>query len=133
MLEGNRLMMVTSLLHFLASCLGHFKTLEQPQSSTMVKNPWLQNVLVWVQAQKFTTYMGAFGSSICKPMQLWSTRNLDALRRDKPANSDEGGLASRDENGGYSGVQPALQESEIYPESELFCVAVCKCFDHERT
>ena len=55
-LEGNRLMMVTSLPYFLASCLGHFTALEQPQSSKMVKNRWLQNVLVWVQAQKFTTY-----------------------------------------------------------------------------
>lgn len=127
--EGNRLMMVTSLLYFLASCLGHFTTLEQPQSSTMVKNPWLQNVLVWVQAQKFTTYMGAFGASTCKPVQLWSTRSLDALLRDKPSNSDES-LASRDENGGYSGVQPALQESEVYPE--LFGVAVSNCFVQER-
>ena len=56
--------------------------------------------------------MGPFGSSTCKPMQMWSTRNLDALRRDKPANSGEGGLAS----GGCSGVQAALQESEILPE-----------------
>ncbi|CAL1144165.1 unnamed protein product [Cladocopium goreaui] len=127
--EGNRLMMVTSLLYFLASCLGHFTTLEQPQSSTMVKNPWLQNVLVWVQAQKFTTYMGAFGASTCKPVQLWSTRSLDALLRDKPSNSDES-LASRDENGGYSGVQPALQESEVYPE--LFGVAVSNCFVQKR-
>ena len=70
--------------------------------------------------------MGPFGSSTCKPMQMWSTRNLDALRRDKPANSAEGGLASNLEMKMVVAVGcKQLCRSQRFYQSSL----VCKCFD----
>lgn len=126
--EGNRLMLISSLIYFLSVCLGHFTSLEQPGSSCMVKHPWLLNVLSWACAQKHTTYLGAYGSKTAKPVQLWSTRDLNALARPKP-NLEES-LATREPGGGFTGIQPALQESEVYPE--LFGLAVANIFAHER-
>ena len=119
--EGNSLMLITSLLFFLSTCIGHLTCLEQPLSSTMVLHPWLRNVLVWSKSQKCVTYMGAYGAKTCKPVQLWSNHCLSMLERAKPQNMGET-LATREANGGYTGNGQALQESEKYPE--LFGLAV---------
>ena len=112
--EGNSLLMITAVLMSLSCALGHRVALEQPLTSCMPLHPIMRSVISYFSCERTVTYLGAFGASSVKPVQLMSTLSLDAVVREKPRNMPES-LATRGPNDQYTGKKDQLVESEVYP------------------
>ena len=84
--EGNSLLMITAVLMCLSCALGH-----------MPLHPIMCSVISFFSCESTVTYLGAFGASSVKPVQLMSTLSLDAVVREKPRNMPES-LATRGPN-----------------------------------
>ena len=123
--EGNSLLMITAVLMCLSCALGHYVALEQPLSSCMPLHPIMRSVISYFSCERTVTYLGAFGSSSVKPVQLMSTLSLDAVVREKPRNMPES-LATRGPNDQYTGKKDQLETFT----GEMFCIKklVWKCF-----
>lgn len=65
----------------LAVSRGLYVTIEQPLRSLFFKHPSVQNALELVQAQRFVTYLGEFGATSPKPLELFSTAPQDAVKQ----------------------------------------------------
>ena len=127
--EGNSLLMITALLMCLSCALGHYVALEQPMTSCMPLHPIMSSVISYFSCHRTVTYLGAFGSSTVKPVQLMSTLSLDAVVREKPRNMSES-LATRGPHDQYTGEKDQLVESEVYPV--MFGRAVAAAFAANR-
>ena len=62
-----------SWLVSLAVTRGLYVLLEQPLNSLFFKHPSVQCALELVQAKRFVTFLGAFGSASPKPLELFTT------------------------------------------------------------
>ena len=123
------LLMITALLMCLSCALGHYVALEQPMTSCMPLHPIMSSVISYFSCHRTVTYLGAFGSSTVKPVQLMSTLSLDAVVREKPRNMSES-LATRGPHDQYTGKKDQLVESEVYPV--MFGRAVAAAFAANR-
>ena len=119
---GNTLMFVTSLLIFVSSLVRAHFCLEQPSGSCLPQIQPLAGVLLFVKANKITTWLGSFGHESPKPIQLWySHNNFKQLRRNKPTCAST--LCSR--NGSrFTGRGKVMKDSQVYPKA--FCEAVAR-------
>ena len=58
---------------------------ENPSSTVIHKFKPLDRLMAWTGSSTTRTYMGAFGSEHCKPLQLWSSWNgIQTMKRKKP-------------------------------------------------
>ena len=73
--RGNCFMEITALLMLLSFWLGNVCVLEQPLNSVMPRAPSLSHVLAFIQANKYVTYIGAFGGETTEPLQIWSSHS----------------------------------------------------------
>ena len=89
--EGNRQMAVTALLAFLAHLLGLHFVLEQPLQSVLPLMEPLKSVLAFTGATRTGTWLGQFGGSSPKPLQLWHSNKFGTLKRCRPKCKLEGG------------------------------------------
>jgi hypothetical protein len=118
--KGNRLLGITSLIWFL-SCLqdGH-PALEQPANSVLPKAEPLASVLSFTGANKTMTWLGAFGGSSPKPLQIWHiAKEYSELRRPRPdSNETPDKLYSVAVGPGgqkrFSGKKRLMKESQAY-------------------
>jgi hypothetical protein len=92
--------------------------LEQPMSSTLALLPCMARALRLIHSTVHITWLGAFGCSIPKPLNLYgNARFLGRLRRSQPV-----GDASQQELAYIRGVghtvsgQPGLQGTQVYPD-----------------
>ena len=121
--EGDpTLMFVTSLLIFVSSLVRAHFCLEQPSGSCLPQIQPLAGVLLFVKANKITTWLGSFGHETPKPIQLWySHNNFKQLRRNKPTCAST--LCSR--NGSrFTGRGKVMKDSQVYPKA--FCEEVAR-------
>lgn len=129
--RGNCLMEITALLMLLSFWLGNVCVLEQPLNSVMPRAPSLSHVLAFIQANKYVTYIGAFGGETTKPLQIWSSHSfLRSIVRSRPESTGLC-LATRDGHGRFTGVKGLLQDSSAY--TCQFGAAVACAFLRSRT
>ena len=132
---GNAHMSVAALIFLLACVTGLSVVLEQPESSVMCLCPAMASVLQFARAFPVKTYLGCFGGSSVKPLQLWTNKLqfLD-LARDRPASvdlcaPDSQPLVVRGADGSFTGVKDKLVESQVY--THAFGRAVTQAFVRE--
>jgi hypothetical protein len=118
---GNKQMVVTSLVYFLACLLRNEPILEQPLGSDLPKIRPLKTVLDFTDSQKTITWLIAFGASSPKPLQLWHINcAFKRLRRAKPKGLGHESLVKVGVKGSrktYSGRPKALKQSQAYPNA----------------
>ena len=126
--DGNFQLEVTGLCMYLSMLLSCIPVLEQPLGSCMPNVPVLRNLFAWFGMIKTVTYMGCFSGPSVKPLQIWHPPNtLERLCRQKPNHWDfDSQLASRGNNGSYTGVRALCQESEAY--TPAFGLAVAELY-----
>lgn len=124
--EGNGLAEVTALVWLISYLVGNVCGLEQPLSSCLPETRSMSSVLTFCGARKVVTYSACYGARSLKPLQLWfTTDRFDGLTREKP-NWAFDTLATRGENGSFTGKKHEVAESEHYPE--LFCSEVASVY-----
>ena len=109
--EGNCLGKETALMRILAWLMTCACILKQPLGSLLPQLPCMKRVLQFTESLKITTYLGAYGAPICKPLQFHSTHpTFSALTRPKPTWMLES-LAGR-KGGQFTGKNDALFKSQ---------------------
>ena len=81
---GKALGEMSSLLYFIAWCLCMRVVLEQPHSSCLPSMPSMSTLFRFCGAKKYVTYMGQYGGSSMKQLQLWSLKAQDFRTRMSP-------------------------------------------------
>ena len=124
---GNALGELSAMLMFVAHCLSIWVVLEQPHSSCLPNMPSMSTVLYFCQAQKHTTYMGQFGGSSMKQLQLWSNwARITDLECPRPA-AGGGELLVRRDGDAFTGNKDNLVLSQVYTRSFGRAVArICR-------
>ena len=115
--EGNCQCEVSCFLMMLSALLSCKVALEQPISSRMVLIPSMFNLLNFVPFgfHKTITYMGAFGGSSTKCLQIWhNTQVFDGLRRPRPDSIQFATPLAIGDGNSYTGVKNLLESSEHY-------------------
>ena len=112
---GNQQMRVGALLYFISFLLGNCAVLEQPVNSNMPHSQPMAGVLQYCCPTRTVTWLGQFGGSTPKPLQLYHTHpEFAQLRRSRPT-GEMTTLTTRDGKK-FSGKKHALRESQEYPE-----------------
>ena len=115
-LEGNVLADISGMVLLLSYLLQLQDGFEQPQNSVAPESACLVAVLSFIQSQRTITYHYLFGGNTLKPLQLWSSQLwMQRMKRAKPPGSvtDEQ-LATRGEEGAFTGIHAELYESQHY-------------------
>ena len=122
-------MVVTALTMLISYLCGCNPVLEQPMGSVMPLEEPLKSVLACIGASKFSVYHGAYSGESWKPLQLWSTADLQPLWRPRPPprSSDlvttapklnKDGSVQLDDRGrpimSWTGNKPKMQASQTY-------------------
>ena len=111
---GNALGEMSSLLYFIAWCLCIWVVLEQPHSSCLPSMPSMSTVFRFCGAKKYVTYMGQYGGSSMKQLQLWSTwPKISGLECPRPYSGGGEALVTRD-GAAYTGNKDLLELSQVY-------------------
>jgi len=122
--EGNRQMAVTSLLVLLAHLLGVHFVLEQPLQSVLPLIEPLRSALDFTRATRATTWLGAFGGTSPKPLQIWySCGKFKSLARPRPLSDFPTKLVIQLGDKRFRGHRRMLKESEVYPQEFAAAVA----------
>ena len=123
---GNALGELSAMLMFVAHCLSIWVVLGQPHSSCINMSS-MSTVLYFCQAQKYTTYMGQYGGSSMKQLQLWSNWvRITDLQCPRPAAGGGDLLVSRDGDA-FTGNKDNLVLSHVYTRSFGRAVArICR-------
>jgi hypothetical protein len=126
--NGNKQMVVASILFFISWLISLHPIVEQPKPSCMQKARPLKDVLEFTGASCTNTWLGAFEAPSPKPLQLWHPpENLfSQLQRRKPANKLESLVttsASKRGRRAFSGRKVAMKNSQVYPPRFAFAVA----------
>jgi hypothetical protein len=92
--------------------------LEQPMSSTLALLPCMARALCLINSTVHSTWLGAFGCPIPKPLHLYgNARFLGRLRRSQPvADAVQQALAYTRGVGHTVTGQPGLQQTQEYPQ-----------------
>ena len=124
--EGNRQMVVLSIIAFVALLVGVDFILEQPTQSLLPCMEPLKSTLAFIGATRTVTWLGEFGAESPKPLQLLhSSSKYAALARTRPRPSEEKiSLVEKLPGGKFRGKPDALKKSQVYPER--FAAAVVR-------
>ena len=115
--QGNVLADISGLVLLLGFFLGLHDGLEQPGSSCLPSTPVVSSVLKFIGARRTDTYHYCFGGPTLKPLQLWSRSEfMLCMERSRPAvvTAESSSLASRGEDGSFTGRKDLLHESQEY-------------------
>ncbi len=111
---GNQQMLVASLLYFVSFLLSNLVVLEQPVNSVMPRAQPMAGVLQYCGATRTVTWLGKFGASTPKPLQLFHGHpGFGQLKRSRPTSEMETLTTRRGQQ--FTGKRIALQESQEYP------------------
>lgn len=110
---GNEQMRVLSLIFFVASVLGCMVVLEQPLGSCLPRIELLRLVLQFTRSKRTVTWLGHFGGTTAKPLQLWHTHAAYAqLHRKRPRGHFRVLTVRKGKR--YSGKRACLKASQVY-------------------
>ena len=122
--NGNKQMLVASILFFISWLISLHPIVEQPKPSCMQKARPLKDVLEFTGASCTNTWLGAFGAPTPKPLQLWHPQEniFHRLKRRKPLNKLESLVttmprtsASTRKDMAFTGRKVAMKNSQVYP------------------
>ena len=112
-IKGNKQMVFTSLLIFVAWLLQNSPVLEQPLNSVMVKAEPMRIAMEMIGSIKTVTYLGAFKGDTMKPLQLWHAEAAyGALRRQRPLRFQRCVELVKKKGKRFSGVSRLLKASQ---------------------
>ena len=123
---GNDQMKVLTLVYGLSILMQLDVVLEQPTQSVLPRMHPLNDVLRFAGAIRTSTWLGEFGGTSPKPIQLWHTNGkFKGLRRVRRCRENCGeSLVERLPKGRFRGRPKALKSSQVYPPA--FCAAVAE-------
>ena len=124
--EANEQIVKVVLLGMLGILIDVGSVFEQPLSSIAPAVPCFSRLLQLLGASKTITWLGCFGASSAKPLQLWHNQDwVRGLRRTIPRGLQLKPLCYKDKHGGWCGHKKRMHASAAYPEEFGKCAADC--------
>lgn len=116
--DGNLQMMITALLFMLGFLTKCSPVVEQPVQSLLGKVQPIANVFKYCEVHRTVTFLGAFGGSFRKPVQLWHVSlAYSELKRRVPHCQEKLAVRGVTKKGkkSFRGHKHNLKASQEYP------------------